>query len=111
MEKEINSEQLKALETIIKEFMVDRSGSNKTFAELLKIFDGCYQGFNPDPSNDLRICCYASDMKSGKWNQDIMIKSHNGVVQDGIHRGLAYLKCVAEGVEKSRLPKLLLIEN
>jgi|APSaa5957512622_1039677.scaffolds.fasta_scaffold103426_2 hypothetical protein len=58
-----------------------------------------------DPSNDLRIDDFVKEMKNGCWSED------NEIVTDGIHRGIAYLKCVKIGVTDDRLPKILVKSN
>ncbi len=104
----IKTIKLEKMPTLIKEFMVDRTPRNKNFGQLLKIFNSCYKSFSPDPSNDLRILKYVEDMKSGEWNDLIIITFQNGQAIDGVHRGIAYLKCVKEGSKEDTLPQIYL---
>ena len=107
--KLINGIELSSIETFITNFMLDDSRHNKTYAELLDIFELSYKGMEVDPSNDLRILLYSEDMENGKWTKDIIIRIKNGLVDDGIHRGVAYLRCINKGVSESVLPKVFLI--
>jgi len=106
--KKINSHELENLVTLIKEFMIDRSSNNKNFKELLAIYESCYLNFYPDLSKDLRINTYVQDMKNKKWNQEIIPEMKNGQITDGIHRGIAYLKCIKEGIYEKELPEVYL---
>ncbi len=108
--KTIKANELRELITLIREFMVDSSGYNKSFEQLLEIFNSCYKSFSLDPSDDLRILKYVEDMKSGKWNSPIILTFQAGQVIDGVHRGIAYLKCVKEGSGENYLPQIYLIE-
>lgn len=94
--------------TFIREFMCDQSQNLKLFNDLVGIFERCYPFFKGhDPSNDLRVLEYEELMKAGKWDSDIQILlDQNGDAWDGIHRGIAYLRCVNDGVEESKLPKV-----
>ena len=108
MNEYISSEELKNLNTLIKEFMLDRSGYEKTFSELLKIFNESKDQIKDDNSDDLRILNFYNDMKNKKWTGDMLIQvDENKKVLDGIHRGVAYLKCIEEGVSEKDLPKIL----
>lgn len=108
--KRVKAKEFKGLVTLIKEFMVDRSSYNKNFEQLLEIFNSCYKTFYPDPSNDLRVLKYSEDMKDGKWISDIILAFQNNQVVDGVHRGIAYLRCISEGHEEDSLPKVYLFE-
>ncbi len=107
--KKISSHKFENLLTLIKEFMIDRSTNNKTFKELLNIYCSCCKTFNPDLSNDLRINKYVDDMKNNKWSYNIILTIENNLVNDGVHRGIAYLKCIKEGVSEKDLPKIYLL--
>ena len=93
--------------TIITAFMVDRSRNRKTFGELATIFESCYASYANDVSNDLRILKFSADMANGRWRSDVLIKRHNRVATDGIHRGIAYLLCAQRGSSVDDLPRLL----
>lgn len=108
----INAGILRSRITLIKNFMCDSSTNNKTFGDLVKIFGDCKDKFTPetDSSNDLRILKFVDDMKNSKWTDSIRIHSENGEVKDGVHRGIAYLICINEGVSKKKLPEVFINE-
>lgn len=100
--------------TFITGFMCDSSMSYKTYEELLATYHACKDWWAPhDESDDLRIVPYVADMKDGKW-RDPSIVIRLGIwegqvlVRDGIHRGVAYLDCLKEGVSPQNLPPLYL---
>jgi len=109
----INARILRSRVTLITNFMCDSSASNKTFDELVNIFEDCKDKFTPetDPSDDLRILKFVEDMKNGQWTDSILIHSDNGEVKDGVHRGISYLICINDGVSKSNLPEVLIDEH
>jgi hypothetical protein len=112
--KIIAADDLKNMNTLIREFMIDRSTSEKTFAELLEIFNTACDRMTPtqDKSNDFRILCLADAMKKGNWIGDITISVDATLkVLDGIHRGIAYLRCVQAGIQEAHLPKLIIIQR
>jgi len=92
--------------------MVDESQEHKTFYQLVNIFNSCFQTYTPenDISNDLRILSYIEDMKNSRWKNPIYITYKNGEVIDGIHRGIAYLKCINDGISPEILPDIFLEE-
>jgi len=108
----IKSNILSTRKTLITNFMCDTSTSNKTFAELVEIFGNCKDKFTTktDISKDLRVLKFLEDMKSDKWEGPIFIESVNGIVQGGVHRGIAYLICIRDGISESELPEVLINE-
>lgn len=106
--KQISAPQLAGLETLIAEFMLDRTPHRKNYGQLLDIFESSYEKMETDPSNDLRILQFSSEMESGNWRNDIVVVCRQGIAVDGIHRGVAYLRCIKKGVAKKTLPKVLL---
>jgi len=109
--KQVNANEIKKMNTLIKEFMTDRSNNNKTFKQLLKIFNSCYKKFSPDPSNDLRILKYSRDMRNNKWRNSITLVIQNDQVIDGVHRGIAFLKCLEDDCREKDLPKIYLLKT
>lgn len=95
--------------TFMTTFMVDVTTNRKTLQELLAIFEACSPTYSPDPSNDLRTLGFIQDMKNCSWTDDIeLILNPKGEIIDGIHRGIAYLKCVKDGVSETSLPAVYL---
>jgi len=105
--EQISALQLAGIETQIAEFMLDRTSHRKTYGQLLDIFESSYEKMETDPSNDLRILQFSSEMEKGNWHNGIVVTCCQGIAVDGIHRGVAYLKCIRKGVAESTLPKLL----
>lgn len=92
-------------------FMGDPGTTFKTFIELGEIFAHRRETLarEGDPSNDLRVLPYAASMIARQWESPIVFRrDDDGRIGDGIHRGIAYLRCLREGLEPSRLPQLLL---
>lgn len=110
--KVIHSDELLTLETLIEEFMVDRSKNEKTFEELIKIFERSCIEMTPlkDFSNDFRILYFESVMEKREWDDYIIFSADEKMkVIDGIHRGVAYLRCIGKGIKEINLPKLLVV--
>jgi hypothetical protein len=111
--RKIQSDELGALTTLITSFMCDRSTNLKMYLQLVEIFERCYRSYsaNNDESEDLRILIFEDHMRKGLWRGDILLKADikTGLVTDGIHRGIAYLRCLAGGVEPEKLPAILLM--
>jgi hypothetical protein len=63
-----------------------------------------------DHDDDLRIERFRDDMASGRWREEIVMRigvfDDTTLIIDGIHRGIAYLACVEEGLAPERLPAL-----
>ena len=94
--------------------MIDRSLTTKTFGELLRIFNAALEQMTPsqDKSNDFRISGFVDEMSKGNWKGDIIFEGNSKLeIQDGIHRGTAYLKCVENGISEKDLPKLIVIHE
>jgi hypothetical protein len=109
----ISTTTLAKTPTIMTNFMRERSKALKTFGELVAIFERDHDALakNGDPSNDLRSLAFEKDMKASKWNGAVVLLRHeSGLVGDGIHRGIAYLRCIHDGANPSQLPDLFLAE-
>ncbi len=89
---------------------VDRS--YKTFAQLLAIYRERSRALAPadDHADDLRVERFMRDMASDRWRSDVVIRigvfDGTMLVIDGIHRGIAYLACIEQGISPERLPAL-----
>jgi hypothetical protein len=110
----LSSGDVGQLVTLITGFMCDRSTSYKTYRQLLAIYHSCKATWGPhDVSNDLRIAGYVIDMKYGTWRDEKIVLvlgvwNDRVLVTDGIHRGIAYLACLDDGMEPQDLPALYL---
>jgi len=113
----IGPNELRSAKTFIKDFMCSDSQKFMNYDELLSIFENCSKSIRPehDKPNDLRSLSYIDDMKSGKWNKDIILErtTYMGqrLITDGIHRGIAYLACIDAGVDEKVLPDLYIKEK
>lgn len=107
--QQIQPQELLELKTVITNFMLENTSNNKTYSELVMIFERDYMKMKKDPSNDLRILKFSKDMKNGNWEGSIVISIKNDIVVDGVHRGIAYLRCIKEQTDSSILPQIFKI--
>ncbi len=109
--KVLNANDLRGYRTLITNFMCDGTANMKTYANLATIFEKCHKHFTNDPSNDLRILEFEKAMKAGAWTEDIVLTQDSAtqIVTDGIHRGIAYLRCVNAGLDEKSLPRLVVV--
>jgi hypothetical protein len=92
-------------------FMGAPSTHFETFAELVEVFERRRElvAGGGDPSNDLKVLDFEAAMTAGEWNGVVVFgRDNDGLICDGIHRGIAYLRCVDAGGARSGLPELLL---
>lgn len=109
--EEIGADSLPARRTMITGFMCELTEHEKTYTELLEIFarDQEILAEQGDPSNDLRVIPYEADMLAANWADPIVfVEDQHGRIVDGIHRGIAYLRCIQAGMAPKALPRLLL---
>ncbi len=63
-----------------------------------------------DRADDLRVDRFIDDMANNRWSSNVVMRIgvFDGalLVIDGIHRGIAYLACIEEGISPDRLPAL-----
>ena len=105
----ITPDQLAHSRTIMTDFMGDQDVRFKTFVQLVAIFARDREALERegDPSNDLCTLGYEAKMMSGEWKGAIVfLRDDEGLIGDGIHRGIAYLRCIANGAHPARLPQL-----
>ncbi|MEA2313842.1 MAG: hypothetical protein QOI03_534 [Solirubrobacteraceae bacterium] len=110
--KPLSAHELAHTPTLFASFMgyVDRS--YKTFGQLLAIYRERSKTLAAaeDQANDLRVERFIDDMACSRWEADVVIRigvfDETVLVIDGIHRGIAYLACIEEGIAADRLPAL-----
>jgi len=111
----ITYKALASHKTWITDFIFDKSKNEKTFGELKIIFEKCLGRLTPenDKSNDLRILKLQKKMADGKWTGtiDLELNKYSGLIEEGIHRGVAYLRCVESGINVDKLPNLRLLDR
>jgi hypothetical protein len=97
--------------TIMTGFMREPTKTFKTFDELLEIFARDHESVagDGDASKDLRVFEFEPAMMGGEWRGSIVFpRDEDGRIADGIHRGIAYLRCLANGASPAVLPPLVL---
>jgi hypothetical protein len=108
----LSAKELADTPTLFASFMGYIDRGYKTVGELLAIYRERSKSLNAaeDRANDLRVDRFVNDMVSDRWNADLVIRigvfDGTVLVIDGIHRGIAYLACVEEGISPDRLPAL-----
>jgi hypothetical protein len=106
------AEQLAETPTLFGSFMGCMERGYKTVGQLLTIYRERSRALHParDEANDLRVERFKRDMASDRWKADVVIRigvfDGTSLVIDGIHRGIAYLACLEEGISPARLPAL-----
>ncbi len=108
----LSAGQLASTPTLFASFMGETDRDYKTVGELLSIYRQRSRSVRAggDPADDLRVDRFATDMAGDGWTDDVVIRigvfDDTVLVIDGIHRGIAYLACVQEGISPDRLPAL-----
>lgn len=108
----VSPDELADTKTLFASFMGYVDTSYKTFGQLLAIYRERSRALHPahDRDNDLRVDRFMDDMASERWSDDVVIRigvfDGATLVIDGIHRGIAYLACVEQGISPDRLPAL-----
>jgi hypothetical protein len=108
----LSATELANTPTLFASFMgyVDRN--YKTVGELLGIYRERRNALEvaEDHADDLRVDRFIDDMASTRWTTDVVMRigvfDGTLLVIDGIHRGIAYLACIEEGLSPERLPAL-----
>jgi hypothetical protein len=92
--------------------MGDTDAVYKTFAQLRAIYrdrSGALDAVH-DSADDLRVERFREDMASKRWRSNVVMRigefDGKRLVVDGIHRGIAYLACIEQGISPDRLPAL-----
>jgi hypothetical protein len=110
--KPISAQELAETPTLFASFMGYMDRSHKTVGQLLAIYRERSKALhaNEDRADDLRVARFMNDMASNRWRADVVMRigvfDGTLLVVDGIHRGIAYLACIEEGIGPDRLPPL-----
>jgi hypothetical protein len=108
----LSAQELAETPTLFESFMGYVGRSHKTFDQLLAIYRRRSPTLHPleDRANDLRVDRFMRQMASNTWDADVVLRigvfDGATLVIDGIHRGIAYLACVEQGISPDRLPPL-----
>ena len=108
----LSAAELADTPTLFASFMGYVDSGYRTVGQLLAIYRERSQALDAseDRADDLRIDRFMHDMASKRWTTDVVMRI--GVFDgtrhmvDGIHRGIAYLACLEEGISPERLPAL-----
>ncbi len=108
----LSAEQLAESHTLFASFMGRPGRGYKTVGQLLDIYRQSSRTIHPaeDRSDDLRVERFIDDMTSDRWTNDVVVRigvfDDTVLLIDGIHRSIAYLACIEDGVSPDRLPAL-----
>ena len=98
--------------TVFASFMGESGARKKTVRELLDIYRERSKSLRAgeDRDDDLRVERFMDDMANERWRDEVIMRigvfSGTTLVIDGIHRAIAYLACVEQGISSERLPAL-----
>ncbi len=110
--KALSADELAEAPTLFASFMGSMDTRYKTLGQLRAIYQERSKALHAadDQADDLRVDRFIDDMASNKWKADLVMRIgvFDGAVLviDGIHRGIAYLECIAQGIGPDRLPAL-----
>ena len=108
----LTAQELAATPTVFASFMGHAESGYKTMGELLEIYRQRREALDAeeDRHDDLRVDRFMRDMASERWREDVVMRigvyEDTVLVIDGIHRGIAYLGCIEDGISPERLPAL-----
>jgi hypothetical protein len=108
----LSAEELADTPTLFASFMGSTDTSYKTLGQLRAIYQERSQKLPAadDQADDLRVDRFVEDMTNNRWNADLVMRIgvFDGTVLaiDGIHRGIAYLQCIDQGIGSDTLPAL-----
>jgi hypothetical protein len=110
--KPLSAKELADTPTLFASFMGHVDTSYKTLGQLRAIYRERSKALHAaeDQADDLRVDRFVHDMASNRWKADVVIRigvfDGTLLVIDGIHRGIAYLACIEEGISPDCLPAL-----
>lgn len=108
----LTPQELADSRTLFGSFMGDTASGYRTVGELLEIYRerSATQQAREDHADSLRVDRFMQDMATDRWREDVVMRigvfDDTVLVIDGIHRGIAYLGCIADGISPERLPRL-----
>jgi hypothetical protein len=110
----LSPSELAGTPTVFSSFMGQLGTGYRTVDELL----GIYRKRSPslsqvdDRSEHLRVERFKRDMAGDAWKDGVVMRvgvfDDTVLLVDGIHRAIAYLGCIEEGIDADRLPALQL---
>jgi hypothetical protein len=110
--KPLSADELAQTPTLFASFMGHVDTKYKTFAQLRAIYRERSRVLPPaeDRADDLRVDRFIADMAHNRWKDAVVMRIgvFDGTLLaiDGIHRGIAYLACLEQGIGADLLPAL-----
>jgi hypothetical protein len=110
--KPLSARELAETPTLFASFMGHVDTSYKTLGQLRAIYRERSRALHAaeDEANDLRVDRFIDEMACGRWRADVVMRigvfDATVLLIDGIHRGIAYLACIEEGISPNKLPAL-----
>jgi hypothetical protein len=108
----LSAAELAGSRTLFATYMGDAGARYKTVGELLAIHRERSRAApaRDDRDDRLRVERFRADMARQRWDADVVMRigefDDDVLVIDGIHRAIAYLACVEDGISAARLPAL-----
>lgn len=108
----LSPQELAESPTLFASFMGRAGRRHRTLGELLAIYRERSPAIDAehDADHDLRVERFKRDMLGRRWRDSVVVRvgEFDGRVRivDGVHRALAYLSCLEDGVGPERLPAL-----
>jgi hypothetical protein len=108
----LSPRELAEAPTVFTRFMGSVETSYRTVGELLATYRQRSKLLRPaeDRADHLRVDRFMDEMAGSRWHEDVVVRigvfEETVLVIDGIHRGIAYLACLEDGVSPERLPAL-----
>jgi hypothetical protein len=108
----VSAQALAEAPTLFASFMGHVGARYKTVGQLRAIYRERSRALHAgeDRADDLRVDRFMDDMKNDRWTAHLVMRigvfDGTLLVIDGIHRGIAYLGCIDEGITAQRLPAL-----
>ena len=108
----LSASELAGTPTVFSSFMGRAGARFKTVAELLGIYRERSTGLGcaGERCEHLRVERFMSDMAGDGWKDGVVMRigvfDGKVLLIDGVHRAIAYLACIQDGVAADRLPAL-----
>ena len=108
----LSPSELAATPTVFSSFMGKPGRRFKTVAELLGIYRerSAAVGSGVERCEHLRVERFKADMRGDGWKDSVVTRigvfDGRVLLIDGIHRAIAYLACIQDGIGADRLPAL-----
>jgi hypothetical protein len=112
----LSANELAGTRTVLGSFLGQAAGERcrerKTVSELLEMYREHSETLPAaeDHADDLRVGRFIAEMAGDQWSSDVVVRlgvfDDTLLVIDGVHRSVAYLACLEDGIGPERLPAL-----